>query len=57
MPDMNDRRDLQAAPKHADDRVHDPRRPWTNTRPPANPERNREDCDRSVERMSALVGR
>jgi hypothetical protein len=38
-------------------RQPDPVRPWQNTRPPGNPERDDHDIERGIERLTALVGR
>jgi hypothetical protein len=38
-------------------RQPDPVRPWQNTRPPGNPERDDHDVERGIERLTALVGR
>jgi hypothetical protein len=35
----------------------DPVRPWQNTRPRGNPERDDHDVERGIERLTALVGR
>ena len=43
--------------KGHDARRHDPERPWANTHPRENPEPDRRDLERSVEKLSALVGR
>ena len=36
---------------------HDPRRPWTNTRPKGNGHADRQDVERGMERLASLVGR
>jgi hypothetical protein len=38
-------------------RQPDPVRPWQNTRPRGNAERDDHDIERGLERLSALVGR
>jgi hypothetical protein len=38
-------------------RQPNPVRPWQNTRPRANPERDDHDIERGLERLTALVGR
>jgi hypothetical protein len=38
-------------------RQADPVRPWQNTHPRGNPQRDDHDVERGIERLSALVGR
>ena len=39
------------------DRAHEPPQPWANTRPRENPEPDPGDLERSLEKLTALVGR
>jgi hypothetical protein len=47
------RRETEREPR----RRPDPVRPWENTSPRANPDRDDHDIERGLERLTALVGR
>jgi hypothetical protein len=52
------RSDQERPESHAPESAERPRpQPWRNTRPPGNPEPDKRDLERSVERLEMLLGR
>ena len=57
-PTQSEQDRAREAPARDQARHHDPTRPWTNSRPrAANPEPDRGDLERGLEKLTALVGR